>query len=67
MIPDCIHDCDKCEHYGRECYSTLPYDDYGKEEPKIFSCRICGTRYFDPGEAKQCQRSHEWQNRKGRR
>lgn len=40
---------------------------YWKAEPKMFRCRICGTRYQSKGEAKQCQREHEWQNRKARR
>ena len=46
-----------------------PVDPYpnGKTEPKPYHCPICGTRYYDKGEAKQCRRSHEWQNRSGRR
>ena len=40
-----------------------------KQEPKAypFRCRVCGTRYQSKQEARDCQRSHEWQNRKGRR
>lgn len=38
-----------------------------KTEPKHVCCRVCGTRYQSKAEAKQCQRSHEWQNRRGRR
>ena len=34
---------------------------------RMYPCRICGTKYADKSEAKQCARSHEWQNRKGRR
>lgn len=34
---------------------------------RMYPCRICGTKYMDKSEAKQCARSHEWQNRKGRR
>lgn len=46
-----------------------PNDPYpnGKPEPKLYHCPICGTRYYDKGDAKQCRRSHEWQNRRGRR
>lgn len=48
---------------------TEPDDPYpnGKPEPKPYHCPICGTRYYDNGDAKQCRRSHEWQNRRGRR
>lgn len=48
---------------------TEPDDPYpnGKPEPKPYRCPICGTRYYDKGEAKQCRRSHEFQNRRGRR
>lgn len=34
---------------------------------KPVHCRVCGARYYSKSEAKQCQRNHEWQNRKGRR
>ena len=34
---------------------------------RMYPCRICGTKYMDKLEAKQCARSHEWQNKKGRR
>lgn len=34
---------------------------------KPVHCRVCGARYYSKSEAKQCQRSHEWQNRKGRK
>lgn len=46
-----------------------PDDPYpnGKPEPKPYHCPICGTIYYDKGDAKQCRRSHEWQNRRGRR
>lgn len=43
-----------------------PYPN-GKPEPKPYHCPICGTRYYDKGDAKQCRRSHEWQNRRCRR
>lgn len=39
----------------------------GKPEPKMYHCRVCGTGYYDKKEAKECMRSHDWQNRKGRR
>lgn len=39
----------------------------GKPEPKVYHCRICGMRYERKTEAKECQRRHEWQNRRGRR
>ena len=32
-----------------------------------FHCRICGTRYDSKQEAKECQRNHEWHNRRGRK
>lgn len=38
-----------------------------KPEPLAFRCRVCGTRYYSKQEAKECQRKHDWQNRKGRR
>ena len=39
-----------------------------KEEAwRTYPCRICGTRYESKSEAKQCARSHDWQNRRGRR
>lgn len=46
---------------------TTAYAGVQKEEPKPYHCRICGRRYFDKADAKECVRSHEWQNRKGRR
>jgi len=33
----------------------------------MVACRICGSRYISKQEAKACMRSHEWQNRRGRR
>lgn len=33
----------------------------------MVACRACGNRYFSKQEAKACMRSHEWQNRRGRR
>lgn len=38
-----------------------------EKDNRTFPCRICGTLYQDRQEAKACQRSHDWQNRKGRR
>lgn len=38
-----------------------------KKELKRYHCRVCGRPYCDAKEAKTCVRSHEWQNRKGRR
>ena len=43
-----------------------PYPD-GKPEPKKCHCRICGQAYTNKSEAKECARSHSWQNRRGRR
>lgn len=44
------------------------WDDYiPKKEPKPLHCRICGQVYYDRGEARECERSHEWHNRRGRR
>jgi hypothetical protein len=39
----------------------------GKREVKRFKCRVCGTGYLSKQEAKECLRSHEWQNKRGRR
>lgn len=41
--------------------------DKGKPNPKAYHCPVCGHRYYDRKEAKECRRSHEWQNRRGRR
>lgn len=38
-----------------------------KQMESLVACRVCGTRYFSKQEAKACQRSHEWQNKRGRR
>lgn len=38
-----------------------------KQEPKMYHCRVCGTRYQSKQEAKECVRTHDWQNRRGRR
>lgn len=38
-----------------------------KKEPAIYHCRICGAAYDDKRQAKECVRTHEWQNRRGRR
>ena len=38
-----------------------------KQAEKMVPCRICGTRYISKAEAKACARSHDWQNRRGRR
>lgn len=38
-----------------------------KPIPKKYHCRVCGTPYDSRQEAKECQRTHEWQNRKGRK
>ena len=43
-----------------------PYPDW-KPKPKMYHCRVCGAGYYDKKEAKECMRSHDWQNRKGRR
>lgn len=34
---------------------------------KMVPCRICGTRYMSKAQAKACVRSHDWQNRRGRK
>lgn len=39
----------------------------GKQEPKPLHCRICGRTYYDKVEVKECERSHDWHNRRGRR
>lgn len=41
-------------------------NDYGKKPVKEYHCRICGRIYYDKGERKECERSHKWQNKKGR-
>ena len=41
--------------------------EYVKTEPKKCHCRICGQAYTNKAEAKECARSHSWQNRRGRR
>ena len=38
-----------------------------KREPKMYHCRVCGTGYQSKQEAKECVRTHDWQNRRGRR
>lgn len=38
-----------------------------KKESKLYHCRVCGRPYTDKADAKDCVRSHEWQNRRGRR
>lgn len=38
-----------------------------KKDAKVYHCRVCGTGYESKAEAKQCQRKHDWQNRKARR
>ena len=38
-----------------------------KQEQKMYHCRVCGTRYQSKQEAKECVRTHDWQNRRGRR
>ena len=38
-----------------------------KKEHAIYHCRICGAAYDNKRQAKECVRTHEWQNRKGRR
>lgn len=39
----------------------------GKKEQKLYHCRVCGRAYTDKADAKDCVRSHEWQNRRGRK
>ena len=39
----------------------------GKKEQKLYHCRVCGRTYTDKTDAKDCVRSHSWQNRRGRR
>lgn len=51
------------EEKGADCSGRVAW----KQEVKYTCCRVCGQRYESRAEAKQCQRSHEWQNRKGRR
>ena len=58
------------ECYGKEAEDAEKDEqdpDEGKPEPKEYHCRVCGKTYYDQKEAKGCMRSHEWQNRKGRR
>lgn len=43
------------------------FEDIRKMIKGMVACRVCGTRYFSKQEAKACQRSHEWQNKRGRR
>lgn len=31
------------------------------------TCRVCGKHYMSKAEAKACMRSHNWQNKRGRR
>lgn len=39
----------------------------GKKPPRLYHCRVCWTVYDDKRQARECVRSHEWQNRRGRR
>ena len=45
---------------------TQPQEERKKPE-RIFHCRVCGTGYQSKQEAKECVRTHDWQNRRGRR
>lgn len=60
------------EHAKKIIWQFLPKTETaevpeGKKDPKRYHCRVCGRLYTDKADAKDCVRSHEWQNRRGRR
>ncbi len=51
----------------KEAKDGGPEGEEQKPEEKAYHCRICGRRYYDRSEAKECARSHGWQNQRGRK
>ena len=69
---DAKEGCDRMAEAMREAAESIKEKEEEIQEAKMqaektFPCRICGTRYMNKAEAKACARSHDWQNRRGRR
>lgn len=46
---------------------TEEFQEAKRRAESTIACRVCGKHYMSKGEAKACMRSHNWQNKRGRR